>query len=105
MFANTFANFHSGHFRMFFILRESVLLLMTDTDKYDYITFPGRDIWGVVMAASHPLAGKKAITVDDLIGEPLFSSEQSWEREIKEWAGEHAGELHLEQASNFYPYR
>ena len=69
---------------------------LPDTNKYNYITFPGTDIWGAVMAASHPLAGKKAITVDDLIGEPLFSSEQSWQREIKEWAGERSGELHLE---------
>ena len=67
-----------------------------DSRKYNYITFPHTDIWGAVMAASHPLAEKKAITVDDLIGVPLFCSEQSWEREINEWAGEHYGELHLE---------
>ena len=67
-----------------------------DTRKYNYITFPDTDIWGAVMAASHPLARKKVITVDDLMGEPLFSSEQSWHREIKEWAGERIGELHLE---------
>ena len=67
-----------------------------DTRKYNYITFPDTDIWGAVMAVSHPLARKKVITVDDLIGEPLFSSEQSWHREIKEWAGERVGELHLE---------
>lgn len=69
---------------------------LPDTRKYSYITFPNTDIWGAVMTSSHPLASKKAITVDDLIGEPLFSSEQSWQREIKEWAGDHAGELHLE---------
>lgn len=67
-----------------------------DARKYNYITFPRSDIWGAVMADSHPLAGKKAITIDDLIGVPLFSSEQSWEREIKEWAGERHRELHLE---------
>ena len=67
-----------------------------DTRKYNYITFPRSDIWGAVMADSHPLARKKAITVDDLIGVPLFSSEQSWEREISEWAGVRAGELRLE---------
>ena len=67
-----------------------------DTRKYNYITFPDTDIWGAVMAVSHPLARKKVITVDDLIGVPLFCSEQSWEREINEWAGERYGELHLE---------
>ena len=67
-----------------------------DARKYNYITFPHTDKWGAVMADSHPLAKKKAITVDDLIGVPLFSSEQSWEREISEWAGEQYGRLHLE---------
>jgi DNA-binding transcriptional LysR family regulator len=67
-----------------------------DTRKYNYITFPRSDIWGAVMADSHPLARKKAITVDDLIGVPLFSSEQSLEREISEWAGERHSELRLE---------
>lgn len=67
-----------------------------DTRKYNYITFPHTDRWGAVMADTHPLAGKKVITVDDLIGVPLFCSEQSWEREVSEWAGRRAGELHLE---------
>ena len=67
-----------------------------DTRKYNYITFPRTDIWGAVMADSHPLARKKVITVDDLIGVPLFCSEQSWEREISEWAGKRSYELHLE---------
>ena len=69
---------------------------LPDTAKYDYITFPGKDIWGVVMPASHPLAAKKSVTIDDLTGMPLFCSEQSWQREIKEWAGARFGELHLE---------
>lgn len=69
---------------------------LPDTDKYDYITFPGRDIWGVVMSGSHPLASKEAIRVDDLVGEPLFCSDQSWIREIREWAGGRFSELKLE---------
>ena len=69
---------------------------LPDIRKYNYITFPSADIWGAVMTASHPLAAKTSITVNDLIGEPLFSSEQSWQREINEWAGEQFGELHLE---------
>lgn len=67
-----------------------------DTRKYNYITFPYTDKWGAVMAESHPLARKKTITVDDLIGVPLFCSEQSWEREVKEWAGKQYSKLSLE---------
>ena len=69
---------------------------LPDAGKYDYITFPGSDIWGVVMSAAHPLASKEAIRVDDLIGEPLFCSDQSWTREIREWAGDRFSGLHLE---------
>ena len=69
---------------------------LPDTRKYDYITFPENDIWGAVMPSDHPLAKKEVIDVDDLVGKPLFCSEQSWQREISEWAGERAGELHLE---------
>ena len=69
---------------------------LPDTRKYDYITFPENDIWGAVLPATHPLAEKKGITVDDLIDEPLFCSEQSWHREISEWAGARAAELKLE---------
>ena len=69
---------------------------LPDIRKYDYITFPEKDIWGAVMPATHPLAAKKAISVDDLKGEPLFCSEQSWQREISEWAADRVNELSLE---------
>ena len=69
---------------------------LPDTRKYEYITFPEKDIWGAVMPATHPLAAKKAISVDDLKGEPLFCSEQRWQREISEWAADRVNELSLE---------
>ena len=69
---------------------------LPDARKYNYITFPRTDIWGAVMAESHPLAMKKAIKADDLIGVPLFCSEQSWEREVSEWAGDRYAELRME---------
>ena len=69
---------------------------LPDTRKYDYIEFPGSDTWGVVMPAEHPLANKKAILMDDLVGEPLFCSEQSWNTEIREWAGARFDKLRLE---------
>ena len=48
------------------------------------------------MPSSHPLSGKKSIRVSDLIGEPLFVSEQSWNNEIKVWAKDRYQELKLE---------
>ena len=43
-----------------------------------------------------PLAKKKRITVNDLIGQPLFCSQQSWENDIRPWAKEKFSQLHLE---------
>lgn len=43
-----------------------------------------------------PLAKKHSIGVDDVVGLPLFCSEQGWEKDIPRWCGERMGELHLE---------
>ena len=48
------------------------------------------------MPSDHPLAMKKSIKVKDLIGQPLFCSEQSWNNEIPAWAGDDFERLHLE---------
>lgn len=73
-----------------------VLAELPDSRKYDYIEFPEADIWGLVMPAEDPLAKKETIRINDLIGMPLFSSEQAWNNEIKEWAGTSFSEMKLE---------
>lgn len=67
-----------------------------DARKYEYLPFPEADIWGVVMPQDASLAKKKAVTVDDLVGLPLFSSEQGWQNDISKWCGERIHDLHLE---------
>ena len=73
-----------------------VLAEEPDTKKYEYLEFPEADVWGLVCPADDPLAEKKAIRIDDLIGLPLFCSEQAWDQEIAAWAGEKFEQLHLE---------
>ena len=77
------------------LLDFAVLCETPDPEKYDYVEFPENDVWGVVMRRDHPLAANDCILLDDLIGQPLFCSEQSWNYEIKEWAGERWHELDL----------
>ena len=60
------------------------------------IPFPKSDQWVAVIPAADPLAGKPFITPQDLIGRPLFCSEQSWKKDIPGWAGNIFQELHLE---------
>ena len=64
--------------------------------KYESIPFPKGDIWGLILPANAPLAEKDVIKIDDLVGLLLFTSEQGWESDIREWAGERFNELHLE---------
>lgn len=78
------------------LLDFAVLAEIPDASKYESLIFPESDIWGLVMPSDDPLAKKKAIRVDDLIGLPLFCSGQSWEKDIPHWAKEKMDLLHLE---------
>ena len=78
------------------ILDFAVLAQEPDRSRYQCMKFPEPDIWGVVMPKDASLASKKEITVDDLIGLPLFCSEQSWRYDIPRWCGNRMDELHLE---------
>ena len=73
-----------------------VLAEYPDKRKYEYIEFPESDRWGLIIPKDDPLAKKKTIRPKDLVGLPLFSSEQAWIHEIKEWAGEFFSEMKLE---------
>ena len=64
--------------------------------KYDAIAFPEGDTWGLIFPSKDPLAQRETICVDDLVGLPLFTSEQGWEGDIRKWAGDRFPELHLE---------
>lgn len=64
--------------------------------KYASIPFPEGDVWGLILPADAPLARKEAIRIEDLAGLPLFTSEQGWEGDIRDWARGRFDTLHLE---------
>lgn len=78
------------------ILDFAVLAEEPDRTKYDAVPFPESDIWGLVMRSDDPLSKKKTIHVDDLIGLPLFCSDQAWRTDIPAWAGSKFSDLKLE---------
>ena len=78
------------------LLDFAVLCEAPDSSKYEYVRFPQSDEWGAIISTSDPLSKKKAITVSDLKGQPLFVSEQSWNNEIKAWARDRFSDLTLE---------
>ena len=73
-----------------------VLVEPPDPIKYESLRFPASDEWGLVLPAADPLASKEAIQADDLVGLPLFCSDQSWEKDIPRWAGPRMADLQLE---------
>ena len=78
------------------ILDFLVLAEQPDPRKYEYLEFPQADVWGLVFPENDRLAEKEVITVNDLIGLPLFCSEQAYNDVIRNWAGNRFSELHLE---------
>ena len=78
------------------LLDFAVLCETPDPRKYESLLFPEADIWGVVMPSDHPLTQKETISVDDLIGVPLFTSEQGWKHDLPRWCGEHLEKLRME---------
>lgn len=53
-----------------------LLLGPVDQVKYDYLTLPFRDTWGVLMRRDSPLAGLESIRPEDLWDKPLILSRQ-----------------------------
>lgn len=78
------------------LLDMALLVETPDYEKYHVHKLPVADTWGVVMPENCPLAEKKTICVDDLIGLPLFCSEQAWGYDIPLWCGDRINELKLE---------
>ena len=67
-----------------------------DEKKYHFLPFPEADYFGAVMPAGSTLAEKEAVSAEDLAGLPLFTSQQSWENDIRPWAGKAFSLLRLE---------
>ena len=78
------------------LLDFGVVCSRPDPSKYRYLAFPEADRFGLILPRSHPLAEKAALSAGDLAGLPLFCSEQSWENDIRPWAGEAFDRLRME---------
>lgn len=72
------------------LLDFGVLIQPVDLSKYDNLSLPAKDVWGVVMRKDSPLAGKEYIELSDLYGLPLINSRQAMRKtssknEFIEW--------------------
>lgn len=74
------------------LLDFGILIQPTDLSKYEYITLPSKDVWGVLMKKNSTLASKEEIKLDDLYDLPLICSRQvvrrtSVKNDFLEWFG------------------
>ena len=61
------------------LLDFGLLIQPTDIAKYDYLSLPSKDTWGVILRRDAPLATKSCAQVEDLAGVPLIFSRQALE--------------------------
>lgn len=77
-----------------------VLIQPVNIAKYDGVSLPARDVWGVVMRNDHPLAVKQSVTPKDLRNQPLLCSRQvvkesSVKNPCIEWFGSDWNKLNI----------
>lgn len=82
------------------LLDFGLLIQPTDISKYDYITLPQKDIWGLIMRKDSPLASKTSVTKSDLLTIPLITSKQVSQRinvknNYNEWFGKDLFKLNI----------
>ena len=82
------------------LLDFGLLIQPTDIAKYDYLSLPAKDTWGVILRRDAPLAEKTCIRAEDLSGIPLIFSRQVLEErsegnELAGWFGPAWDDLHI----------
>ena len=66
------------------LLDFGVLIQPIDLSKYDSLSLPRKDIWGVIMRKDSPLAKNNVIKLNDLLDVPLLASRQMSPKYSKE---------------------
>ena len=67
-----------------------------DSQKYEFISLPVRDSWGVLMRRDSPLAGKDAIRPEDLWDKPLIISRQrDADPQLSRWLRRELSLIHI----------
>ncbi|WP_099221561.1 LysR family transcriptional regulator substrate-binding protein [Listeria costaricensis] len=77
------------------LLDLAVIVKQVDLFKYNYLTVPHSDRWGILTRADDPLATQKSVTVTDLQNLPLIVSRQGMQEALLDWFGEQSSNLHI----------
>lgn len=78
------------------ILDFGLLIDAHDKQKYNFITLPVKDIWGLLMLKNSPLADKEYITSSDILNIPLICSGQTMvSNKIAGWLNQNFTQLNI----------
>lgn len=78
-----------------------LLLGEIDQSKYEYLSLPYTDTWGILMRKDSPLAENKVIKAQDLWDKPLIFSRQMLNvSQFMRWFGKSASELNITATYN-----
>ena len=67
-----------------------------DTSKYEYMEFPLKDVYGILMRKDSPLAKKEHICPDDLHDKPLIFNRNTHDGDLlTSWLGKSISELNI----------
>lgn len=73
-----------------------LLLEPVDISKYEFVRFPQKEQWGVLVRRDSPLAEKSSVGPADLAGLPLMATNRELvRRELLNWFGEYADEMNF----------
>lgn len=80
----------------------AVIVEPPDLSKYNYLSLPGGDIWGLLMRTDNPLAQKTEIYLEDIQDLPLIISSQSIRTDLPRWCGEAVDQLNIIGTINLF---
>lgn len=80
------------------LLDFGILIEPADISKYDYLSIPAKDTWGVIMRKDSPLAQREYIVKEDLLDIPIIGSRQAISQggasnKFADWFGEDLDKL------------
>ncbi|MFQ9716547.1 MAG: LysR family transcriptional regulator [Blautia sp.] len=83
------------------ILDFGLMMEPIDINKYEYVSMPIKEVWGVLLSESSSLSQKESIRADDLLGVQLISARgERMYPEIRAWFGEYYDQIEIVASGN-----
>lgn len=77
------------------LLDFAIVMSYVDLSKYNYLSMPARETWGVIMRKDDPLARRPSLSIDDLRELPLICSRQWIDQEFPQWFSMDTGKINI----------